>query len=371
MGVFGKKRIGTVRKLNSGRCFEWEIPHIFSFPPPSTLDSPLETHYAGARFHFHLFISSNDCIGVYIHFKSPPIPKYSYYFRNSKQEIMRQQTAHSIPTGVERVGHPNICSRRDLREFITDTVGSLLIVFVFDEDKIETLDPLTPAPLLVNDVVNTVVIQNVGMATQSNREATCENSEALLPRGNTLETIQVLWRIPEFKERCIWPYTSRNFGVGSIDLIARIDVRRHSTTSCIAIDDYNDIDSIIVFIFARGKDIPSHSIELVKGSSLPACTEAYAAAPPKPPGMAQGLLVSRNVLDTFFSEQQSKGEKSSDLFVRFTFIKEENPLAQLSSRFYPPALTSDALENVIPPQQHRIKTRPEDVMDKKYTLIED
>lgn len=366
MGFFGKKRIGTLQKIKNGRQFMWEIPNISTYPPGSTLDSPLETHFAGARFHFHLFFSTSGYACFYIHFKISPIPKYSYFFQNSKKEMMRQQTAHTIPVDAERLGHSNVCSRSDLMEFLGDGADTLFVMFTFDDDTINTLSSSIPPPQIVLAGAPAGGTQHLPISGPTTAQNAYLNGEEVNSLNRTPEAIQFLWKIPSFKEKFVWPYTSCSFTIGSTSLVGRIDVRRHSSTSCIAINDYNDIESIIIFVFSRGGEISSHAIELVKGAASPACTEAYASVAPKPSGVAQGLLVSRTVLDDFFSTQLSNTtQQSSDLYVRFTFLREENPLSQLHSRGFLSSSTHHR-EAVIPSSNNGEKVQEQNETNKKY-----
>lgn len=370
MGLFSKKRTGTVQKLENGRRFEWEIPNISTYSLGSSLDSPLATHFQGARFHFRLYFASNDSIGFYMHFTPSPIPKYSYYLQNSKKEMMRQQTAHTIPRGADRLGHSNVCSRTDLHEFIGDGPDVLVIVLIFDDDVLETLDRLEPPRSIITEAVRTGSIQYFKLSDPSEGATHGGDDDSLI--GGVPESTQIIWTIPSFKKKCLWPFTSHSFGIGSSSLIARIDVRRRSTSGCIAVNDYDDIESFIFFIFSRQGEIPSHAIELVNGPHPPASNDAYALVPPKPSGTAQGLLVDRNVLDDFFSSTSPQKTKKGDdeIYVCFTFIKDENPLNQLSptAHNYQTPVKSESAN--IPRAPNGVQIKEQDAMDKKFVILE-
>lgn len=365
MGLFGKKRTGTVQKLENGRRFEWEIPNVLTYSHGTSLDSPLATHFQGARFHFRLYVAPTDIIGFYLHFKPPPIPKYSYYLQNSKKEIMRQQTAHTVPRTAERLGHSNICSKTDLHEFIGDGPDTLVIVVIFDDDELKTLDCLAPPRSIITDAVRTGSIEYFKLPDSSERAANGDGNDALI--GGVPESTQIIWTIPSFKKKCLFPFTSRSFSIGSSSLIARIDVRRRSTSGCIAVNDYDDIESFIFFIFSRGGEIPSHAIELVSGANPPASDDAYAAIPPKPAGTAQGLLVDRSDIDDFFSSVSQQNTKNGEaVYVCFTFLKDENPLNQLS----PQTHTSQSPMASTPGGSNGAKKTEPDIMDKRFVILE-
>eukprot|EP00796_Vickermania_ingenoplastis_P000254 gene254-128_t len=341
MGIFGKTRTGTMRNIPETQRFEWTIPNICTFANGTTLDSELASDWKGTRFHFHLsFVSGTGDVGFYLHYKQPPIPKYSYYLRNHKGEVMRQQTAHSIPDDTERCGHWNVCTRQDLLEFVAGGPDTLTIVFAFDDDQIVLLAAQGPAiPRVVSQTLPPTASPETGM-----------------PGLDGATVVEAIWKIPFFTQKCLWPFTSEGFVVGNNHLVARIDVRRKSTTASIASYDYHDIEAMILFLFTRKGESPSYAIELLSeeeveklgttasGSDTDPAV-AYAAVGPKEPGMAQALLVERGVVDrhlqqglscaTLFRDHpDARGRRSNtpnNLYVRFSIVQPGNPLDFLHS----------------------------------------
>lgn len=356
MGLFGlgKIRTGTVRSVvGDGRRFEWEIPNISTFASGTTLDSELASDYIGTRFHFHFSFSDNSELGFYLHYKQPPIPKYSYYLRNFKGEIMRQHTAHTIPEETERCGHWNVCTRMDLLEFIKGGPDTLTIVFTFDDDDLFVVEPTAPVPQVVLSSLP-------GM--EGNPTGRIVSSDVAIPK-----VTQIIWHIPSIMSQCLWPFTSEGFSVGGAHVVARMDVRQKSNTTCVGKYDYADIDSVIFFLYAKKGETPSYAIELVEPVDLAAETvakdvtpplQSYASVAPKPAGMAQALLVPREEMEEHVKAGNnhlglhkpllelisSHGTRSStcgclvgkpprdNLYVRFTIIQEENPLDMLNAQ---------------------------------------
>lgn len=347
MSFLFKTRTGKLTALQQGRRFLWEIPNISTYSVGTTLDSDLETHHQGARFHFHLSFSTNGDIGFYIHFKSPPIPKYSYYLRNCKGEIMRQQTAHTIPDSTERCGHWNVCSRPDLLSFIQGGPNTLFIVMSFDDDEVSMLDGTGQPPKIVLD--------SLGISGQQNGVSLTQSPSPQIP-----QTTQILWKIPDFTEKCLWPYTSEGFFIGNTNLVCRLDIRRRSTTTCVASYSYDDIDSLIVFLFSRSGEIPSYAIEFVYGPT--GKDESFAGVAPQPPGMAQALMVNRDVLDNPTVRQKCK----NTLYILFTLIMRENPLDYLNQQGVP----SKAPVKIKGKKLHRLKKGTKEAPS-NYTVMEE
>ncbi|EPY20358.1 hypothetical protein STCU_09032 [Strigomonas culicis] len=276
MGLF-KKRTGTLNATDeSGRHFLWTIPKFTSFAAGATLDSENVACFNGAKFHFHMQVGTTGDIGLYIHYKKPPIPKYSYYFQNSKNEIMRQHTAHSIPENTERCGHWNVCTHRDMISFLGEENPTLRIYFAFDED--------------------TLTVKR-------------------LPGENI---ISVLWTIPHVMSHNINPYSSRGYVVDYTLLVNRLDVKRR-TPSPIAPWDVNDVTTVILFLFSRKGKIPPHSIELLTEAGEP-----YYTAPKKDDGTATTLMVDKDLVVANLGADGS-------LIVRVNLHTGGNPLEALAA----------------------------------------
>lgn len=203
MGLFGKKRHGKLTGSPDNRQFIWEIPQFLNYPNNATLDSDYAKSFKKHDFHFHLSVGPRGDIGLYVHYRSPPIPKYSYYFQNAVGERTRQQTAHTIPQETERCGHWNVITNQDMKSFLQRAGNDTLqIVFMFDDDQLE--------------------------------------------RQN-LDDIRLTWKIPKFQKKYHAPLTSPGFSLNGSLYILRMDVKPAS-------GDY------VFFIFCRKGAIPFHQL---------------------------------------------------------------------------------------------------------------
>ncbi|CAG9571222.1 conserved hypothetical protein [Leishmania major strain Friedlin] len=275
MGLLGKERAGSFKATdNSGRRFLWTIDNFSQFPLDITLDSDNVTCFTKVKFHLHLTLRPCGAVGIYIHYKKPPIPKYSYYLTNSKCEGTRQHTAHSLPDGAERCGHWNVCSHTDVKEFLGED-DKLLVHFCFDDD--------------------TLVVNQLGQSD-----------------------ISVTWSIPKLKMQNLCPYSSRGFFVGDALLVARLDIKPkdgHTGLKCAQ----NNVATYIIFVFCRKGNVPPHSIELVDSSG-----NAYFQVAKNEDEPALTALVDRSVVE------KNVGSAGS-LLIRINFSTSGNPLDLLNT----------------------------------------
>lgn len=274
MGLFGKARAGSLKASDgSGHRFVWIIPKFSTYSPGTTIDSDNVTCFTKVKFHFHMSIGTNGDVGLYIHYKSPPIPKYSYYFENDRKEVMRQHTAHTIPAETERCGHWNVCNRRDMTEFL-GSGDTLTVRFVFDDDTV---------------------------------------SVKRIPEKNT---ISVLWTIQSLFDQNLNPYSSRGFFIDNTLLVIRLDIKR-STPSVIARYDPRDIEKLVFFLFCRKGKIPPHSIELLDSAGAP-----FVKAERKTDGTAQTLIVDRKLVSSHIGA-------NGVMFVKVDLSTGGNPIESL------------------------------------------
>lgn len=225
MGWFGKDRFGTIEQSKDKRTFRWTLPEWTKNFPPGAYDSDHGESFQGTTFHFHLVIANEGDIGVYIHYKSVPIPKYSFFFSCNAGTRSRQHTALNIPPDTERVGHWNVCKKQELNAMLQQDSSSngdkLIIVLQFDDDKI--------------------------IRTETNES-----------------DVKYTWKVPRFKERYLEPFTSTIFLVDGLNYVVRIDKKRGAADS----NTYN------VFLFSRRSVFPPHSISLCNAKGVPvAATE--------------------------------------------------------------------------------------------------
>ncbi|KAK7195979.1 hypothetical protein NESM_000531200 [Novymonas esmeraldas] len=276
MGLFGKDRTGTFKATDgTGRHFTWTIRQFASHDAGTTLDSENVSCFTKVKFHLHMSLGTNGDIGLYVHYKKPPIPKYSYYFENTKGEIMRQHTAHTIPDDSERCGHWNVCSREDMRGFLGEE-DTLFVRFVFDDDTL---------------VVKRVADKNM---------------------------TSVMWTIPNVETQNLNPYSSRGFFIDNVLLVARLDSKRETST-VMATAKHDDISSYILFLFCRKGKIPPHSIEFVDASGV-----SYHRVEKNEDGSVLTVLVDRQVV-----QQHTANE--GILFVKINFYTGGNPLEALNA----------------------------------------
>ncbi|KAG5505087.1 hypothetical protein JIQ42_04273 [Leishmania sp. Namibia] len=275
MGLFKKVRAGSFEATDdSGRHFLWTIPHFSSYEMGSTLDSDNVMCVFKVKFHLHMNLSSDGAIGLYIHYKKPPIPKYSYYFMNTKEAMMRQQTAHTIPTDSERCGHWNVCTYQDMQNFL-GTDDTLLVHFILDNDS-----------LLVERLVDK-------------------------------NAVSVTWKIPNLETQNLSPYSSPGFLVDNLALVVRLDTKR-GTAGTMAKYCHDDVVSYVIFLFCRKGKTPPHSIELLDAFGSPyhrvESTDGSTVA-----AVVDRLLVSQKVLS------------SGSLCIRLSFFAGGNPLKSLNA----------------------------------------
>ncbi|CAM37508.1 conserved hypothetical protein [Leishmania braziliensis MHOM/BR/75/M2904] len=276
MGLFGKDRVGIFKPTDhTGRNFTWTIYNFSSHASGTVLDSENVICFRNVKFHLHLSLSKAGDIGFYIHFKDPPVPKYSYLFMNVQEEIMRQQTAHTIPENSERCGHWNVCSLNDMKEFLGKD-DTLVVVFTFDNDKL-TVDK--------------------------------ESDE---------NKVTVLWKIPKLCKQYLCPYSSRGFYLSNSLIVVRLDTKCKSSNAR-AKYNHKDVFAYIIFLFCRKSTIPPHTIELVDADGDPYYTleKNDGESAPMP-------LVERHVVDENLSQNGA-------LFVRITFATTTNPLELLNA----------------------------------------
>jgi len=203
MPLFGKERHGKLTVIDPGRHYRWVIPNFTKYRPKAVLDSEITRSFDGADFHFHLSIGIQNEIGFYVHYKRPPIPKYSYYFTGRNGAPTRQQTAHTIPNDAERCGHWAAQNGGDLLALIGPT-DELFIEFFFDDD----------------------VVQEEG-----------------------LDDKRVTWKIRQFPSKYLNPFTSRGFCHSGSLYILRCDIKPST-------------GELVFFIFARKAVITAHSLSV-------------------------------------------------------------------------------------------------------------
>lgn len=217
MGWFGKDRFGTVHASPDKRTFTWIIDDWISNYGPGAYDSANSESFEGADFHFHLVIANDGDVGVYIHYKSIPIPKYSFFFSCAAGTRSRQHTALNIPPDTERVGHWNVCKKQELSHMLQQDSArngqKLHLVLQFDDDKI--------------------------IRTETNES-----------------DVNYTWKVPRFKERYLEPFTSTIFLVDGLNYVVRVDKKRGTADG----NTYN------VFLFSRRSVFPPHKISLVTES---------------------------------------------------------------------------------------------------------
>lgn len=279
MGLFSSNYTGTIKACdNSGRRFEWKIPKFADTEFGASLDSDTIANFAKAKFHLHLSIGDGGEIGLYIHYKKTPIPKYSYCFLNSRGHAMRQHTAHTIPADTDRCGHWNLCAFKEMNDFLgfDDT---LTVRVNFDDDTI------------------------------SIRKKADKNLTS------------VFWTIPNFSKQNVHPFTSVGFGVDDTTLACRMDTKRREGSGPLKLDSSDDIEKYIFFLFCRTGKIPLHTIELIDSSG-----KVFLATEKKEDGNGVALMIDRSELLSHIGADDA-------LFVNFALEIGGNPLEMLNLGF--------------------------------------
>ncbi|EAN93425.1 hypothetical protein C3747_35g146 [Trypanosoma cruzi] len=277
MGIFSKKRHGEMLATDDeGRCFTWRLENFSSFKLGTTLDGMNVVAFTKAKFHLHMTIDTNGNIGLYLHYKATGIPKYSYYFSNSKGEIMRRHTAHTIPYNTERCGHWNTCYRPDILEFIGgDDV--LFVNFCFDNDSLALLR-VSPKNLVVT------------------------------------------WTVPHLFRQVLNPYSSNGFVHEGVLIGLRLEIKKEAgANDAFAPYDVRKIKDLVFFLFSRKRDVPPHSIELLDSRGM-----SIAKLDRKETPGVQTLTVSKEVLWDALGDD-------GDLQVRVEIICRGNPIDALNA----------------------------------------
>eukprot|EP01062_Namystynia_karyoxenos_P055901 TRINITY_DN4690_c0_g1_i1.p2 TRINITY_DN4690_c0_g1~~TRINITY_DN4690_c0_g1_i1.p2 ORF type:complete len:339 (+),score=104.93 TRINITY_DN4690_c0_g1_i1:67-1017(+) len=133
-----RSRYGQLHELIPGRQWRWELNDWSQVKLGKTMDSERGVCFTGEKFYFHLVVSNAGVVGFYVNYKGPPpVPKYSYAIGSTKGQLLRQHTAHSIPSDCSRCGHWNVCTTRDLQTPLQKARDDTFAIwFQFDEDVI-------------------------------------------------------------------------------------------------------------------------------------------------------------------------------------------------------------------------------------------
>ena len=233
MGWFGKDRFGVMEATADGRTFRWRLPKWTSEFKPGVYDSEHGTTFSGASFHFHLVVANEGDLGVYLHYKSMPIPKYSFFFTCAAGTRSRQHTALNIPDDTERVGHWNVCRKQELVNMLAAAPGNndeLVLQLNFDDDRVSRV---------------------------ATNESDCKYS----------------WRIPRFNSRYLEPFTSAIFLVDGLNYVVRIDRKRGIAAGAESgASGASAAPAFVVFLFSRRSVFPPHRISLVANGATVAAT---------------------------------------------------------------------------------------------------
>ena len=294
MGFFGKDRHGVMHTVKPGRQFIWEIPLIDMYRD-TVLDGENVKSHKKVEFHFHMTVSEDGNIGFYLHYKGPPIPKYSYYLAAKAPEkkppatppavgassssipqwkpppmvdgtrVSRVFTAHTIARDLDKCGHWAVSNQTQLKDMLKGTDGTLLVVFEFDDDDVKS----------------------------SSNDA-----------GHTLK-----WTIPAFSTRLCTPLSSRGFGIDGMLNVLRMD--RKETANGV---------EYVVFVFNRTNIFPPHSLSLLNTKG-----EVIGNAPKRDDNSALFLFAKEADV------HKSIAPIDDTLVVSIVFHKTKNPLEMLNN----------------------------------------
>ncbi|RNF15006.1 uncharacterized protein Tco025E_05664 [Trypanosoma conorhini] len=224
MVFFFKKRHGEMAATDAGgRGFIWRLKDFSGYKPGGVLDSENVPAFTKVKFHLHMTLDAKGNIGLYLHYKAMGIPKYSYYFSNSRGEVMRKHTAHTIPPNTQRCGHWNVCYRPDVLDFV-GAEDVLLVNFFFDDDSLAT------------------------------------------SRMPCRSALRVTWTVPHLFTQVLNPYSSQGFTSEGVHFAVRLEIKKESgTIDAVAPYAVDNIKELVFFLFCRKGEVPPHSIELLDG----------------------------------------------------------------------------------------------------------
>jgi hypothetical protein len=226
MGIFSKERHGVLECVEKGFQYIWKIPKIKSYTK-AILDSPIaQCGHTGVDFHFHMTIDPEGHISFYMHYKDVPIPKYTYSIGCATGMLPRQHTAFRIPQTTERCGHCNVINMSEIHRLLGAAADDTLFVF-FQWDK---------------DTTRVSAVPDAELA--------------------------VTWEVPSLHGCRLTPLTSKGFVL-------------NNAVYAIRVDEVNDGEALIIFIFAKEGNIVAHSLEVYNVNrelvaELPPATESGA-----------------------------------------------------------------------------------------------
>ena len=318
MGWFFKDRHGTMHTVIKGRKFIWEIPDIKSYRD-TVLDGHNVPSFDDVQFHFHMTVNPKGQMGFYLHYKGPPIPKYSYYFAakdttpppakaswfpphgTSMTRVSRQFTAHTIPPDTERCGHWNVFNPEQLDALLEGTCGTLMVVFQFDDD--------------------TMAVESAG--------------------GGDLK---YRWTIPRFRDTLCSPFTSRGITCNNQLFVLRMDRKG-------ADGDY------FCFVFSRSVKHPPMAMRVLAGAG------EYVVAKIDRPSDDEMQMAPATMPREVIMGYVKPGDK---LVVELTIFKVGNPLDQLN-------IAGAKFESVLSPPRAGREDAPEtaQVGKAQYVVVAD
>lgn len=277
MGLFSKKKatVGSIESIDgSNRRFRWRIPNMREVKFGSTLESDELTNYTGAKFHMHFYMGNTGTVGFAMHYKKPPVPKFSHYFVNSRGAVMRQCTVSTTPEDTERSGHWNICSQKDLLTFL-GFEDTLTVCLTIDDDR-----------LIVRKIPDT-------------------------------NLAAILWTIPDFRLQNTYPFTSIGFTIDGTALVCYIEARMKASLVQPRIEG-DCIEGYYFSLFTYSGKMPQYTIEMVDGAG-----EVYATQEPT------GAAKQKTVLYLPRSELVQHIGKDDAVFINFGLEVDDDPLTNL------------------------------------------
>lgn len=245
MGIFDKKkRSGSFSNApNKKNSYTWSLPSFLSYGPKTKLDSYIVRH-KNVKFHLHLVIDEKCNIGLYMHYKSTPIPKYTYYFENVLGEVMRQHTAYYIPDKTERCGHWYASTMTDMKDFLSPQRRNTNMALCPSDTAASAKS--------VNKVSDgTLLIQ---LTFDSDHIATKYQGEF----------VTFSWAIPRFRTQIINPFTSNAFSVKNMRMALRVDTKREGET--VTSYDESRVSEYTFFVFSHLSTVPEHTITVLSRS---------------------------------------------------------------------------------------------------------
>jgi hypothetical protein len=139
MGLFNRRRYGSVETTVCGREFVWRLDDFMRSYKCSQMDSPSMISFQGISFHLRI-VRSKDYVGLFISYKSQhPVPKYWFAFEGTRGKRLCEVSANDPPPDASCCGHSCAASKHVLDHILRNDGDCLTVLFRFDDDIVEAV----------------------------------------------------------------------------------------------------------------------------------------------------------------------------------------------------------------------------------------